>query len=219
MFWAWLHRFKTDWRILAPVLLVCAGGMAFGWYYYWQVGQFDTSSHRFVAYGWWPLVSDSPNAVALWVAAVLIHKIWDKRWWLLDSLAFTLNLYVGLWTTFVFLRYPETMRTWDWAAVPDNMNPVLFVSHMGMPLLSLVLVHDLRRDQPRGAMMAAVLAFLAAFLFVDYWGPHIHPAPFLHEFSHGDGSLHLWAPWLMVFTALAWLWVVWPRSERSTSSR
>ena len=211
--WAFLHRFKSDWRLLAPVLAVCAAGMGFGWYYYWQVGQFDPSSPHFEPYGWWPLVSDSPNAVALWVAAALAHKVWGKRWWLLDSLAFVLNLYVGLWTTFLFLAYPDTMRTFDWASVADgNANPVLFISHMGMPLLSLALVHDLRRDHKTWPWIAGLVAFFAAFIFVDYWGPHLHPAPFLHDYSHGAGRLHRWSPWLMVGAVGAWLAVVRHRS-------
>ena len=212
--WAFLHRFKSEWRLLAPVLLAAALGMGFGWYYYWQVGQFDPASHRFVAYAWWPLVSDSPNAVLLWVAAVLLHKLAGWRHWLLDSAAFALNVYVGLWTTTVFLLYPDTMNTFDWAGVLEgNMNPVLFVSHMGMPLLGLTLVHDLRRDRAKVLGILGVLFALAAYLWVDYWGPHLHPAPFLHDHGHGDGALHAWAPWLMFNAAVAWVAVVWPRSE------
>lgn len=209
--WAFLHRFKSEWKFLGPLLVAAALGMGFGWYYYWQVGQFDPSSPRFVAYGWWPLVSDSPNAVLLWFAAVLLRKLAGWRHWLLDSLALSLNIYVGLWTTTVFLLYPETMHTFDWAAVAEgNMNPVLFVSHMGMPLLGLTLAHELRQDVKSWPWVALMLAMLAGYVAVDYWGPHLHPAPFLHEFAHGDAALHAWAPGLMVFTAFVWLWFAWP---------
>ena len=209
-FWAFLQRCKTDWRLLGPLLGAAALGIGFGWYYYWEVGQFNPDSHRFVSYGWWPLVSDSPNAVLLWVAAVLAHKLAGWRHWALDGAAFALNVYVGLWTTTVFLLYPETMRTFDWASVSDgNMNPVLFVSHMGMPLLGLALVPDLRRDAVPVAGTLALLAGLAIYLFVDYWGPHLHPAPFLHDHAPGDAALHAWAPALMAATALALVAIMW----------
>ncbi|MGB1586284.1 MAG: DUF1405 domain-containing protein [Thermoplasmatota archaeon] len=210
-FWHLLHRFRSEWPLLVPLLFAAALGMGFGWYYYWQVGQFDPSSPRFVDYAWWPLVSDSPNAVLFWVVAVLLDKLAGWRRWWLDAIAFTLNMYVGLWTTTVFLLYPETMNTFNWAAVAEgNMNPVLFVSHMGMPLLALTLVHGMRHDRPKAMGLLAVLAGLGAYLFVDYWGPHLHPAPFLHEQVHGDAALHAWAPGLMVFTAIVWLWFAWP---------
>ena len=211
--WRLLHRAKTDWPLLAPILGICAVGMGFGWYYYWQVGQFDAASPRFVEYGWWPLVSDSPNAVLLWVVAVLAYRLGRWRHWGLDAAAFTLNLYVGLWTTTLFLSYPDDMGTFDWARVPDgHANPVLFVSHMGMPLLSLALVYDMRHDRVPWWGIVALPILLAAFIWVDYWGPHLHPAPFLHP---ADGRLHAFAPWLMVASVAAWLAVVLPGRFRA----
>ena len=208
--WAFLHRFKQEWPLLAPVLGVCALGMGFGWYYYWQVGQFDPTSRHFVHPGWWPLVSDSPNAVAVWVVAAVAWAMNRRRWWWLDSTAFLLNTYVGLWTTFVFLAYPERMGTFDWAGVLDgNMNPVLFISHMGMPLLALVLVRDLRRDAVPVWAVVAMVAAMGAFVFVDYWGPHLHPAPFLHP---DDGVLHAGAPWLMAASLTWWFALTRPTS-------
>lgn len=204
--WATLHRFRSEWRFLAPILAACALGIGFGWYYYWQVGQFDPESHHFVAYAWWPLVSDSPNAVLVYVVAVLLDKLAGWRRWWLDSLALTLNVYVGLWTTLVFLLYPDTMRTFDWAGVLEgNMNPVLFLSHMGMPLLGLTLVHRMRQDRIPWLHAASIVAFLALYVGVDYWGPHLHPAPFLHNAAHGDEALHTWAPVLMVVAVVGWL--------------
>jgi uncharacterized membrane protein YpjA len=209
-----LQRFKTDWRLLAPLLLANLAGMAFGWYYYADVGQFDLShlacgdgATEFCQPWWtWPLVADSPNAVLLFFAAAIAHKLtgWRSKW--LDALAFILNVYVGLWTTFLFLAYPERMGTFDYAGVvadKPNMNPVLFIAHMGMPLQAFMLVPDLRRDAWPVHEVAAVGLALAVYIFVDYWTPGFHPAPFLHP---DDGTLHRGSPWLMVAAFGAW-WI------------
>lgn len=212
-FWSLLHRFKADWRLLAPLLVLAAVGMGYGWFFYWQVGQFDPRSPYFEPYWSWPLVSDSPNAVLVWVVAVLAYRAWGWRHWLLDALAFSLNVYVGLWTTYLFVAYADRMGTFDWASVPDgNANPVLFVSHMGMPLLGLVLVRDMLDDPRPWPWLAGTLAFLALFVGIDYWGLHLHPAPFLHE-GGGDARLHAGAPWLMVATGAA-LAAVWTAARR-----
>ena len=215
---ATLHRFKTDWRLLAPLLLLNAAGMAFGWYYYWDVGQFDPASKHYEPVWTWPLVADSPNAVLLFFVAALAYRLtgWRSKW--LDAFAFTLNVYVGLWTTFLFLAYSERMGTFDWAGVPHgNANPVLFLAHMGMPLQAFVLVHGMRGDKWAGVGAAAVVAVLAAYVAVDYWGPVLHPAPFLHP---EDGVLHAGAPWLMVAAAVAWLAVLASaRTRRSPATR
>ncbi len=207
-----LHRFKSDWRLLAPLLLVNLAGMAFGWYYYYDVGQFDPASRYFEPYWSWPLVSDSPNAVALFFVATLAYRLtgWRNRW--LDAFAFTLNMYVGLWTTFLFLAYADAMGTFDWSRVPDgNANPMLFIAHMGMPLQAFVLLQDMRRDSWRPRSILAVLAALAVYVGVDYWGPVWHPAPFLHP---DDAVLHLGSPILMGVAAVAWLAIVLRRTPR-----
>ena len=205
-----LQRVKTDWRFLAPLLLANLAGMVFGWYYYADVGQFDLD-HLWCGDGatehcepWWtwPLVADSPNAVLLFFVAALAYKLtgWRSKW--LDAFAITLNVYVGLWTTFLFLAAPERMGTFEWSTVAEgNANPVLFIAHMGMPLQAFVLMPDLRRDEwPAHEVAVAGLA-LAVYIFVDYWSPGFHPAPFLHP---DDGVLHHGSPWLMVAAFAAW---------------
>lgn len=204
--WSLLHRFKADWRLLAPLLFLNLAGMVFGYYYYWQVGQFDPASRYYQPVWTWPLVADSPNAVLLFFVAAVAYRLtgWRNKW--LDAFAFTLNVYVGCWTTFLFLAYPERMGTFDYASVADgNANPILFLAHMGMPLQAFVLARDLRNDRWSMAAMATVVAALAVYVFVDYWGPVLHPAPFLHP---GDDLLHTGSPWIMVLAALAWLAVV-----------
>ncbi len=223
---ATLHRFKTDWRLLAPLMLLNVAGMAFGWYYYTDVGQFDLA-HLTCGDGatkscqpWWlwPLVSDSPNAVALFFVAAMSYKLtgWRSKW--LDAAAFMLNVYVGLWTTFLFLAYSDTMGTFDYASVvadKPNANPILFIAHMGMPLQALVLVQDMKADKWPLAHSFAVEALAALFVAVDYWGvvgawlPNgvLHPAPFLHP---DDRLLHFGSPILMFLAVVAW-WFAKPR--------
>lgn len=203
-----LQRFKTDWRLLAPLLLLNLWGLAFGYYYYWQVGQFDPGSSYYQPWWLWPLVADSPNAVLLFMAATLAYRLsgWRSRW--LDAFAFALNVYVGAWTTFLFLSFPDRMGTFDYASVAEgNANPVLFVAHMGMPLQAFVLAQDMRRDRWGWGAVALVLAALVVYVFVDYWGPVLHPAPFLHP---DDRALHLGSPLIMLGTALTWLVVIRP---------
>src|SRR5439155_19110847 len=93
----------------------------------------------------WPLVADSPNAVLLFMVAAIGFRVgrgWRNPW--LDAFAFALNVYVGCWTTFLFLGYPATLGTFDWPSVAQgNANPLLFVAHMGMPLQAFVLARDL----------------------------------------------------------------------------
>lgn len=203
-----LQRFKTDWKLLSPLLLLNLVGLAFGYYYYYEVGQFRPGSPYYQPPWTWPLVSDSPNAVLLFMAATLAYRLsaWRSRW--LDAFAFTLNVYVGCWTTYLFLAFPAEMGTFDYASVADgNANPVLFVAHMGMPLQAFVLARDMRRDRWGWAAALAVVAALAAYVAVDYWGPVLHPAPFLHP---DDRALHLGSPLIMAGAAAVWLAVVRP---------
>ena len=217
-----LQRFKTDWRLLVPLLLANLAGMVFGWYYYADVGQFDLShlncgpgANEYCQPWWtWPLVADSPNAVLLFFVAVLAYKLtgWRNKW--LDASAFILNIYVGSWTTFLFLSYPDRMGTFDWGSVAQgNANPVLFLAHMGMPLQAFVLAPDMRRDVwhlPKSLLMELCAAI---YIAVDYWGPMLHPAPFLHP---DDRALHIGSPILMVVAVVAW-WSV--KARRRLTNR
>mgnify|MGYP001582133313 CR=1 FL=1 len=213
--WQVLHRFKSDWRLLGPLMALNLVGLVFGYYYYSDVGQFDFAhltcspgANEFCEPVWtWPLVADSPNAVLLFMVAALAFKLtgWRNKW--LDAFAFTLNIYVGCWTTFLFLAYPDRMGTFDYASITErgNANPILFLAHMGMPLQALVLVQDMRKDRWSLLPLLTVPAGLAVYIAVDYGGPMLHPAPFLHP---DDAVLHAGSPWLMVGAALAWLLVV-----------
>ncbi|HET6398848.1 MAG TPA: DUF1405 domain-containing protein [Candidatus Thermoplasmatota archaeon] len=202
-------RVLEDWRLLIPLLLANAAGMAFGWYYYFDVGQFDPASPYFEHPAWWPLVADSPNAVALFFVAAVARRL-GRRWRWLDAAAFALNVYVGMWTTLLFLSYPERMGTFA-----GGTNTVLFLTHLGMPLQALLLAPDLRRDRFLPGELVAFAAALACYVAVDYWGPLLHPAPFLHP---DDRALHVGSPLLMVAALGAFLVASapWRQASRST---
>ena len=205
-FWRLAQRFKEDRRLALLVMLPNLAGIVGGYYYYWDVGQFNPSSTYFRAYGWWPFISDSPNAVLLASVAILLFAFGRRRSRLLDHLAFTSMVFVGCWTTMLFLLYPEQMGTSRFGST----NNILFITHMGMPIEALVFLPDLRRDGGAWWLAGIVAAWNALNLWLDYGpppSPHLHPAPFLQP---ADAALHTWSPLLMLAVTLGWLAVVSP---------
>lgn len=205
--WQWLHRFKATRWGFAALMVPNLVGIVFGYYYYWQVGQFDPSSPHFEHPVLWPLVADSPNAVLLMSLSLVLYRF-GRRSAILDSLAFVAMVYIGLWTTFVFVAYPSQFGTWDWGATNNR----LFLSHLLMPLEALVLVRDLRRDAlPRWFAVALAIA-TAVHLGVDHGPMQARPAPFL------DAGPAIWVGSLLLaaVSLAAWVAVVWPglRSRR-----
>jgi hypothetical protein len=79
-----------------------------------------------------------------------------------------------------------------------------------MPLQAFVLVPDMQADRWRLPETLLVAAAAVLYIAVDYWGPMLHPAPFLHP---DDRVLHLGSPWLMVVAVAAW-WSVRPIRRR-----
>lgn len=189
-----LHEASKLWWIVVLVGFADVLGMVFGWYYYWDVGQFNPDSRFFEAYYWWPLVSDSPNAVLLFFVPFVLYAIngWRNKW--LDAAAVITNVYVGCWTTMLFLSYSQEMGTWDWGST----NNVLFFSHLGMPAQALFFLHRMRNDHFSLPQWLWLIGAGALYVFVDYWGPELHPAP-----SLDDGILTAASPWLMVVALLA----------------
>jgi uncharacterized membrane protein YpjA len=198
--WAFFHRFKANRWWVAALMVPNLLGIIFGYYYYWEVGQFNPHSSYFRAYGWWPFIPDSPNAVVLMAASLLLYQWGGRRSRILDGLAFTAMIYVGLWTTALFLTYPEQLGTFHWGGT----NNVLFFSHMGMPLEALLLVRDLRRDPVPYTLAAGLLLWNVGNLWLDYGPVHLHPAPFVDDHT----PMHAFSPWLMAIAMLAWLWAV-----------
>lgn len=215
--WEFFHRFKANSAWALALMVPNLVGIGFGYFYYYDVGQFNPASSYFRAHGWWPFIADSPTAVVLMSASLLLYAFGRRRSRLLDAVAFTAMVYVGVWTTFLFLAYPERMGTFDWGSVAHgNANPILFVSHMGMPLEALLLVRDLRRDAWTWVAAGGVVGWNVLNLLLDYWGPHLHPAPFLHDALHepplpsaSDSLLHAGSPWLMALTLAVFLAIAW----------
>jgi len=206
-----LHRIKSHWPLVLAILVIDTVAMGYGWFYYWQVGQFDPSTIYFVHWAWWPLVADSPNAVLLFWVALLAYRVFGRRSRWLDGFAFILNVYVGLWTTMLFLLYPGQFGTWDWGST----NNILFFAHFGMPLQALILVHDLRQDAWSWRPLAVIAAALAAYIVVDYVWPGFHPAPFIHG---ADTALHVASPLLMATVFAAFVAIVIRGRARQRSS-
>ncbi len=197
--WEFTHRFKADKRLVLLLLIPNLVGITFGYYYYWDVGQFNPASQHFRAYGWWPFIPDSPNAVLLLVACQFLYLA-GRRSRVLDSIAFVSMLYVGLWTTMLFLTYADELGTFEWGGT----NNILFFSHLGMPLEALILVRDLRRDAIPWLLAGGVAAWNLLNLWLDYGPLDLHPAPFLADHA----PMHAASPWIMAFAMLAWLWSV-----------
>lgn len=233
-FEALLDRLKNNRTFVLALMVPNAIGIVFGYYYYFEAGQFDPSSRYFRSVGWWPFVSDSPNAVLVMSVALLLWTFGRRRSRILDAFAFTMMLYVGLWTTFLFLAYAQDMGTFDFPGVlHGHNNPLLFVSHMGMPLEALLLAPRLRRDAPSWGVAGLAVAWNLLNVALDYAGPHLHPAPFLHDrarceapqaahlvppaSSPCDTLLHAGSFALMAATLAAFVLLVAPWRQRQTS--
>lgn len=211
--WPLLRRLRDDWRWTAALMLPNLVGIGFGYYYYWDVGQFDPASRFYEAPGWWPFVADSPNAVVL-MSVALIGWHLGLRSRVLDSLAFLHMVYVGLWTTLLFSLYPDQLGTFDWGGT----NNLLYFSHMGMPLEALVLLpHLCDRTPPprRAALGAAVLAAWGALnLWLDYGPLSLRPAPFVRagpELAWGSAAI-------MAFAVAVWAYAVGSAAKKARTA-
>ncbi len=181
-------------------------GIGFGYYYYWQVGQFNPASVYYQHWSLWAFVSDSPNAVLLMQVSLSLWYFGRKRYAWLDSLAFVHMVYVGLWTTYLFLSEPDQLGTFDWGGT----NNILFFSHMGMPLEALLLVQPLQRDTLKWWAPAAMIGWVSLNLFLDYGPPALRPAPFVAV----DEWFWFGATGLMALSVGMWLLTIRPALRR-----
>ncbi len=205
-FWVFMaslrERHWAFWSLTAANL----AGIIGGYYFYWDVGQFDPSSRFYVDWWFWPFVSDSPNAVVLMQISLSLWYFGRKRSKILDSLAFIHMTYVGMWTTYIFTSEPSQFGTYELGST----NNILFVTHMGMPLEALILVGPLWRDRFGWGMVVGLAGWIALNLWLDYGSMALRPAPGVevHELFW-LGSTGLFA------IALTW-WLVVARPTHST---
>lgn len=150
--------------VLVAVLAVNLGGIVYGFYYY--IPQF-----RATPVWLWPLLPDSPFAVLLLSAALVLVLAGRSKPWL-NLLGAAAMIKVGIWTAVVLAWFPEHF---SFSYLPSgldcsgtgfdfrcaDLNTWLFYLHLGMAAETL-LVADLLPERPR------VWAALAgAFLLVD----------------------------------------------------
>lgn len=215
-----LRSFRDDPRRRAAVLLVNLGGILFGFYYY--LPQFAETAPYL-----WPLVPDSPFAVLVASAALLLWAR-GKAHPVVDALAFVYMVKVGLWTAFVLALHPEHFGFHPFGA---GLNSVLFYLHLGMAVEGLVFLVDLgRRMAPPGVRLGratvhaptrgAWIAILFWFLFndaVDYgWTEVTSPirtCPGLFPWTVPCGNVELVAAVTValsiVLVGVAWGWTRW----------
>jgi len=158
---AFLRFSYEDPRMLVLVILTNIGGIAFGyWYYREQLAATPL---------WlWPLVPDSPNAVLLFTAALVAHRI-GRPLRALDWLGVISMVKVGIWTVVVLWVHH------DYFLVPPlrDLNLLLAVLHGSMAIEALILLHRMAPLQPKET--AALLALMLAMDGADYLGG-LHPS-------------------------------------------
>lgn len=181
---AFLRSFRDDPVRRNVVLLVNLGGILVGFLYY-EPQFLATPVHL------WPLVPDSPFAVLVATAALLLWGAGKGRP-VVDVLAFVYLVKVGLWTAFVLALHPAHF---GFSPVGASLNTVLFYLHLGMAAEGAIFLVDMgarARDVPGSAAKdphapaalhaprrAAWSAVLFWFLFndaMDYaWTGHTFP--------------------------------------------
>ncbi|HVL88323.1 MAG TPA: DUF1405 domain-containing protein [Candidatus Thermoplasmatota archaeon] len=154
----WLGGFRRERGWILILLVANLLGVAYGFYYYGR--QFVLTPPYL-----WPLVPDSPLAVLLIVAALLLALAGRQNRWI-DAFAFVANVKVGLWTAFVLLYYGPEFRIFDEPLL--NLNFYLFWLHLGMAAEAFVLVRGMRHLRWGWLAVAGWFAFSDA---MDYGFP------------------------------------------------
>lgn len=154
LLWAFLERFASDRRLMALLVLVNLGGVAYGFYYYGP--QFGLTP------AWlWPWVPDSPMSVGFFALALAL-RLAGRPSQLVDWLAFIANLKVGLWTGFVLTYYDAHFRIFvDPLA---SLNFWLFLLHLAMAVQVFTIARGLRL----GWWSAAAIGWFALDIAMDY---------------------------------------------------
>ncbi|MGQ0536769.1 MAG: DUF1405 domain-containing protein [Methanobacteriota archaeon] len=147
-----------------PLVALNLGGVAFGFWYYAEAGQFAATPAAL-----WVFVPDSPLAVLYFALALGSLRLGFGRPWL-TALAAVANVQVGLWTTYVLVRYADGFGTWD----PSDLNFYLLFLHLGMVAQAFVLAGDLSPLRGWGLL---VPAWFLAHWAMDYLVPVVEYAP------------------------------------------
>lgn len=152
--WAFLERFATDRRLMALLVLVNLGGVAYGFYYYGR--QFELTPPWL-----WPWVPDSPASVGLFALALAL-RLAHRPSQLVDWLAFIANIKVGLWTGFVLLYYDAHFGIF--VQPLTSLNFWLFLLHLAMAVQVFTIARGLRL----GWWSAAAIAWFGLDIAMDY---------------------------------------------------
>ncbi len=205
-FWVFMASLRERHWAFWTLTLANLAGIIGGYYFYWDVGQFDSSSRFYQDWWLWPFVSDSPNAVVLMQISLTMWYVGRKRSRILDSFAFIHMVFVGLWTTYIFMSYPDSFGTYEFGST----NNILFVTHMGMPLEALILVGPLSKDRFGWGVAVGFVGWAALNLWLDYGPMGLRPAPGV---AVAD-SFWLGSAGLFALTLAAWLLVARPMRSK-----
>jgi uncharacterized membrane protein YpjA len=150
-----LAVFKTCPWLAWPLVVLSTPALYWGWTVYYGA-QFAATPEYL-----WPFVSDSPNAVLVFLASVAFYQL-GRRWATLDLLAWVLNVKVGVWSVVILLYWYDEFFSHD-----ATERWFLFVLHVGMVAWAFVHHRDLRRRPPWG-VVAAVFGLTLLDLVLDY---------------------------------------------------
>lgn len=153
--WDFLEGFGRDRRLLALLVLVNLGGVAYGFYYY---GLQFTLTPPWL----WPWVPDSPLSVGFFALAMAL-RLGGRASPLVEWLAFLANLKVGLWTGYVLVHYDAHFATWA-APLGSSLNFWLLWLHLAMAVQALVLARSLTL----GWWSATAAAWFGLDVAMDY---------------------------------------------------
>lgn len=158
-----LHAFKQVPLLAWPLALGNLAAVYYGWFDYYRV-QFDETPTYF-----WPFVSDSPNAVLVFAAALILFQF-RVRHALLDLFAWVVNIKVGLWTVFILSYYYD--EYFDHEA---RLRWILLWLHVGMIAQAFALHRDLRTKTLPRWVFATVAGWVLLGDVLDYT-LRLHPS-------------------------------------------
>ncbi len=155
-----LGWFRRNRFALGTIVAVDVGGIAYGYAYY-------ADQLRATPWHLAPFVPDSPNAVLLFLVALLLLLRGRRQPWL-EALGSVSLVKVGLWTLFVLLYHGDVFL----AGPQRDFRLVLLALHVAMMFQPVMLADTMRRVPPW--QWAAILAWFLANDAIDY-ALGVHP--------------------------------------------